>query len=254
MNKDQIAVYLSEHPEFFNDYPELLGKIQSIEEKDLPVRKSNTLSLSGRLIKRVHDDKEHLKNKLEWFVEVTRANEEIHEHIFEIERLILKSTQLDQMVKQLREGIIERFQIPYVLLLLVDDADHYMEHKLEERFSNKLKGSMKFIDQATADKWFDGKLKPVLHSELKTNSEIFGKIWNTKNIRSECIVPIINRGAVCGAIALGATTERHFHAGLRTEYLERMAERLAIAIDNILLVDRLQLERPEVEEEKRVSA
>jgi GAF domain-containing protein len=113
---------------------------------------------------------------------------------------------------------------------------------------------MKFIGQATADKWFDGKLKPVLHSELKTNSEIFGKIWNTKNIRSECIVPIINRGAVCGAIALGATTERHFHAGLRTEYLERMAERLAIAIDNILLVDRLQLERPEVEEEKRVSA
>ena len=51
---------------------------------------------------------------------------------------------------------------------------------------------------------------------------------------------------VCGAIVLGATKPRHFHNGLRTEYLERMAERLAIAIDNILLIDRLQLEHSDV--------
>ena len=82
MNKDQIAVYLSEHPEFFNDYPELLGKIKSIDDKDIPIRRANTLSLSGRLIKRVNDDKENLKSKLEWFVEVSRANEEIHQHLF----------------------------------------------------------------------------------------------------------------------------------------------------------------------------
>jgi hypothetical protein len=33
-----------------------------------------------------------------------------------------------------------------------------------------------------------------------------------------------------------------------------MAERLAIAIDNILLIDRLQLERSAVPEENRISA
>ena len=119
MNKDQMAVYLSEHLEFFNDYPELLARIKSIDEKNMPILRSNTLSLADRLIKRVNDDKEHFKNKLELFVEVTRANEEIHQHLFEIERLILKSTQLDQMVKQLREAITQRFHIPYVLLFLV---------------------------------------------------------------------------------------------------------------------------------------
>ena len=84
MNKDQMAVYLSEHLEFFNDYPELLGKIKSIDEKGLPIRPSNRLSLADRLIKRVQDDKDHLKSKLEFFVEVTRTNEEIHQHLFEI--------------------------------------------------------------------------------------------------------------------------------------------------------------------------
>ena len=249
-----MAVYLSEHLEFFNDYPELLGKIKSIDEKGLPIRPSNRLSLADRLIKRAQDDKDHLKSKLEFFVEVTRINEEIHQHLFEIERLILKSTQLDQMVRQLKEAITQRFHIPYVLLFLVDDADHYMEHKLEERFGNKLNGTLNFIDQAKANTWFAGKLKPALHSKIKTSSDVFDKTWCSKNIRSECIVPIINRGDVCGAIALGATKPQHFHDGLRTEYLERMAERLAIAIDNILLIDRLRLERSSLQEGNRASA
>ena len=75
MTKDEIAVYLNDHPEFFNDYPELLGKIKSIDNQDIPIRKSNTLGLSSRLIKRMNEDKEKLQSKLEWFVEVSRANE-----------------------------------------------------------------------------------------------------------------------------------------------------------------------------------
>jgi len=254
MTKDEIAVYLNDHLEFFNNYPELLGKIKSIDNQDIPISKSNTLSMSGRLIKRAKEDKEKLQSKLEWFVEVARANKVIHQHLFEIERLILKSTQLDQMVKQLGEAITLRFKIPYALLYLVDDADHYMEHKLEERFSKKLEGLLTFTDRNTINTWFKGKLKPVLTSEIKTGSKVFGKEWELKNIQSECIVPIINRGDICGAIALGATKPRHFHNGLQTEYLERMADKLAIAIDNILLIDRLQIENSNISKDKRISA
>ena len=254
MTKDEIAVYLSDHPEFFNDYPDLLGKIKLIDNQDIPIRQSNTLSLSGRLIRRVNEDKEKLKSQLEWFVEVSRANEEIHQHLFEIERLILKSTQLDQMFRQLGEAITLRFKIPYLLIYLVDGADHYMEYKLEERFSKKLDGLLNFVERDAINKWFNGKLKPVLNSEVQTTSKVFDKTWNQKNIQSECLVPIINRGNICGAIVLGATKPRHFHNGLRTEYLERMADRLAIAIDNILLIDRLQLEHSDVSKKNRVSA
>ena len=252
MTKDEIAVYLNDHLEFFNNYPELLGKIKSIDNKDIPICKSNTLSMSGRLIKRAKEDKEKLQSKLEWFVEVARANKEINQHLFEIERLILKSTQLDQMVKQLGEEITLRFKIPYALLYLVDGGDHYMEHKLEDRFSKKLEGLLTFTDRITVNTWFKGELKPVLTSKIKTGSKVFGK--ELKNIQSECIIPIINRGDICGAIALGATKPRHFHNGLQTEYLERMADRLAIAIDNILLIDRLQIENSNIAKDKRISA
>ena len=136
----------------------------------------------------------------------------------------------------------------------MDDADHCMEHKLEERFSKKLEGMLTFTDRVTINTWFKGELKPVLTSEIKTASKGFGKEWELKNIQSECIIPIINRGDICGAIALGATKPRHFHKGLQTEFLERMADKLAIAIDNILLIDRLQIENSNITKDKRISA
>ena len=67
MNKDQVAIYLDEHPEFFNEYPALLRKIKEIKEEDLPIEPMGTVSLADRIIKRVHDDKEHLKSKLEGY-------------------------------------------------------------------------------------------------------------------------------------------------------------------------------------------
>ena len=79
MNKDQMAIYLNEHLEFFNEYPELLKKIKEIKDDDLPIEPMSTLSLADRIIKRVHDDKEHLKSKLEWLFEISRANEKIQD-------------------------------------------------------------------------------------------------------------------------------------------------------------------------------
>ena len=138
MNKDQVAVYLNEHLEFFNEYPELLRKIQEIKEEDLPIEPIKTLSLTDRIIKRVHDDKEHLKRKLEGLFEISRANEKIQDHLFEIEQLVLTSTNLNQMVSQLRQEILSRFGIPSVMVCLVQGSDHFMEDRLRERYHGEL--------------------------------------------------------------------------------------------------------------------
>ena len=43
-----------------------------------------------------------------------------------------------------------------------------------------------------------------------------------------------------GAIAFGSPNPFHFHEGLGTEFLERMADKIAISINNILLIDQLK--------------
>ncbi len=237
MNKDQIAVYLNEHLEFFNEYPELLKKIKDIKDEDLPIEPMTTLSLADRIIKRIHDDKEHLKSKLEWLFEISRANEKIQEHLFEIERLVLTSTNLDQMAHQLQKEIPNRFGIPSVKVCLVKGSDPCMEDRLRQRYNGTLDETVKFICRETADGWFANGLKPVLRSEIK-ESEMFGP--NADNIKSEALIPIMAQDVMVGAIAFGSPNPFHFHDGLGTEFLERMADKVSISISNILLIDQLK--------------
>ena len=239
MNKDQVAMYLNEHLEFFNEYPELLRKIKKIEEEDLPIEPKSTLSLADRIIKRVHDDKEHLKKKLEWLYEISRANEKIQGHLFEIEHLVLTSTNLDQMVNQLRKEIPHRFGIPSVIVCLVRGFDHIMEDRLREQCQEELDGTVKYICKATAAAWFDGEIKPILRGEIK-DSEIFGPHNSEDPIKSEAIIPIVAQKNLVGVIAFGSPNAFQFYDGLGTEFLERMADKVAISINNILLIDQLK--------------
>ena len=239
MNKDQIAIYLNEHLEFFNEYPELLKKIKEIKDEDLPIEPLSTLSLADRVVKRVHDDKEHLKSKLEWLYETSRANEKIQEHLFEIERLVLTSTNLDQMVEQLKKEIPNRFGIPNVILCLIKGSDPCMEDRLRQRYNGNLDEMVKFICRETADSWFASGLKPVLRSEIK-DSEVFGPNNGHGDIKSEALIPIMAQDNLVGAIAFGSPKPFHFHDGLGTEFLERMADKVAISINNILLIDQLK--------------
>lgn len=240
MNKDQIAIYLNEHLEFFNDYPELLTKIQSITIEELPLEPLGTLSLADRIIKRAHADKEHLKSKLEWFVEISQANEKIQEHLFEIERSILTSSNLEQLVEQLREEISSRFAIPHVLICLVDEGEHFIESKLKEKYRESMNHALRFVDQQTATLWFEGEQNPILKGEIQEGSEWFQESEGEEAIKSEALIPIIVRDEVAGAIVLGSVKPFHFHPGLRTDFLQRMAQKMAIALDNIFLIDRLR--------------
>ena len=240
MNKDQIAIYLNDHPEFFNDYPELLQKIKSIDDEDLPIEPSGTLSLADRIIKRAHQDKKQLEKELEWFVEITQTNEKIQEHLFEIERSILTSSNLDQLVNQLCEEIESRFEIHHVAIYLVDGGDHFIESKINENYGDSLNNALRFVDQETIVQWFEGGQVPVLRAQVKEDSEWLAGFKEKEAIKSEALIPILVRDTVAGAIVLGSTKASHFHPGLRSEFLERMAAKMAIAIGNIFLIDRLR--------------
>jgi diguanylate cyclase (GGDEF)-like protein len=240
MNKDEMALYLNEHPEFFNDYPELLAKIHAIQIDDLPVEPSGTLNLTERILKRAQDDREHLKTSLEWLVDITQANERIQEHLYKIEQLLLTSTDLDQMVRQLREEIAGRFEIPHVVVALVDGADHFIESEMHERYGESVNDALKFIGQEAVSQWFQEEIKPILRGQVKNDSAFFISEETKSAVQSEAIIPIMVRDQVAGVIVFGSEKPFHFHEGLRTDFLEQMAEKLSIAVSNIFLIDRLK--------------
>ena len=239
MKNDQIALYLNDHPEFFNQYPELLARIQSIAPEDLPLKPVKTLNISDRIVKRAQADKEHMKNQLVSFMEISQANEKIQENLFEIDRIIMYSLNFSQMIGQLREEIIKRFKITGVRIILMDGDEHLMEGCLKKRLGKNGVEGLQFIEADDASGWFDARPKPVLRAEMTERSELFGSDSDL-NIQSEALIPILLHGNLIGAIALGSENPKHFHEGLRTDLLERTADKLGIAIENMLLLDLMK--------------
>ncbi|CCQ89908.1 hypothetical protein NITGR_190018 [Nitrospina gracilis 3/211] len=239
MNNDEVALYLNEHPEFFNDYPELLTRIKSIEETDLPLQPLKTLSIADRILRRVQQDKEHIKGQLEWFMEVAECNERILEHLFEIERICLYSHNFLQMAGEIRSEIIKRFGIQGVMICLVDGADHFIASSLPQGSPRDGVESLRLIDQETLFDWFQNGWGPLMRNNLGAGSDLFAET-DSGPIRSEALIPIPLHGKMAGALCLGSIDPAQFHEGLRTDYLERTAEKLGIAIDNVLLMEGMK--------------
>lgn len=239
MNNDQIALYLNDHPEFFNQYPELLTRIKSISDEDMPLRPVKTLNIADRILKRAQVEKENMKSQLVSFMEITQANDKIQENLFEIDRIIMYSLNFSQMISQLCEEIVKRFKIPGVKIVLMDGDDHLMERCLKDRLDIKAIDGLQFTDTATVSGWFEKDLRPILRSAMTDGSVLFGEQADL-NIQSEALLPIILHGNLIGAIALGSDNPQHFHEGLRTDLLERTADKLGIAIENVLLIDLMK--------------
>lgn len=239
MKNDQIALYLNDHPEFFNQYPELLARIQAIAPEDMPLKPVKTLNIAERIVKRAHADTANMKSQLVNFMEISQANEKIQENLFEIDRIIMYSLNFAQMIGQLREEIIKRFKIPGVQILLMDGDAHLMERCLKERLDKNAVEGLQFVDTETVSGWFGADLRPVLRAAMTEGSEMFGES-SELNIQSEALIPIILHGNLIGAIALGSENPHHFHEGLRTDLLERTADKLGIAIENVLLLDLMK--------------
>lgn len=235
MNKDQVAVYLNEHPEFFNEFPELLHKIKSIEIEDLPIAPLQTLSIADRILKRAQDDKEHFRSRLEWFMEIIEANEKIQEQLFEVELTLYHSLDFFQMIRKFRKEIIRRFEIPGVAIFLVKGQGG----RLEKMASGKDVDGLQWVDRTAVLDWFPKGLEAALTSEMAEGSPLFEGHCQEK-IQSQIILPIRIHGQLAGALVLGSANPLHFYEGLRTDYLERTADKLGMAMDNQFLVDRVR--------------
>jgi diguanylate cyclase (GGDEF)-like protein len=238
--KEKVAIFLNDHPEFFNFYPDLLTKIKSIEIEDLPLAPAHSMSVANKIIQTVRDDREHYKGKLDWFLEIANKNEIIHDHLHEIEKLALSSSDLPSMLTQLKKEITKRFDIQFVAVWLVNDLGDLSDLGIEDRYPEPIDGSFRFVERDTLEAWFGDNFEPQMRSEIDGDSRGFCSPRDRDRVQSEALIPIIIRGELSGFLALGSENSFHFYEELDSGFLTKMAGKLAIALENIFLWDRLK--------------
>ena len=214
--EESIATYLQHNPEFFERHQALLARLR------LPhVRGGSTISLVERQIEVLREKHASLEGKLAELVQVARGNDVIAEKLHRFTRRLLGAPSREEAVARIESSLREDFDAFHAVLVLIGDtADS------TERFVRSIRAddpNLKSFETLFASG------KPRCGQARDSQREfLFGSDAN--DIGSIALVPLGEKGSV-GLLAIGSTDRDRFHPGMSTEFLARMGDLIADALN-----------------------
>jgi len=218
LNDASVAEYLQTYPDFFERHAALLAKLH------LPHRRDSgaTVSLVERQVEVLRERNQALERKLKELVDVARANDALSERMHRLTQRLFGARSLPETVNAVEASLREDFESRNAVLLLFFEAARALEPGRFLRTADPAGGDMKsFESLLQSGKPRCGQIRDAQRDFL------FGK--DCVEIGSVALVPLGPKG-VLGLLAIGANDAAHFHPGMSTEFLTRIADLLAFAL------------------------
>ncbi|WP_430432508.1 DUF484 family protein [Methyloversatilis sp.] len=211
MKADDVARYLQDHPQFFEDYHDLLAHLYVPHPHG-----GRAISITERQILTLREKAKLLELKLAELLRFGEDNDVISTRVHALSIALMTAGSFDAVMVALREQLSEGFSVPHTALrlwnsVLTRDGDVF--EPVEERirvFANEARqpycGPVNDLGVAA---WF-GESAPV--------------------VQSMALVPLRRESRVVGLLALGANDAARFVPDMGTLYLERIGELLGAAL------------------------
>jgi uncharacterized protein len=215
--EESIAAYLQHNPDFFERHQPLLARLR------LPhVRGGSTISLVERQIEVLREKHASLEGKLAELVQVARGNDAIAEKLHRFTRRLLGAASRAEAISRVESSLREDFDAFHSMLVLIGEPTDS-----EQRFVRYIRvddPNLKSFETLFASG------KPRCGQARDSQREfLFGSDAN--DIGSIALVPLGEKGSV-GLLAIGSTDRDRFHPGMSTEFLARMGELTADALQS----------------------
>ena len=209
--EDTIAAYLQHNPDFFERHQALLLRLRVPH-----ARGGSTISLVERQIEVLREKHAGLEDKLAELVSVARANDVIAEKLHRFTRKLLRAHSRAEAVALIEASLREDFDSFHGVLVLIGDYPDLAPQRFVRAIARDDAG-LKSFDTLFAS------AKPRCGQVRDTQREfLFGQDAN--DIGSVALVPLGDKNAPVGVLALGSTDRDRFHPGMSTEFLARMAD------------------------------
>ncbi len=214
--EESVARYLQHNPDFFEHHQPLLARLR------LPhARGGSTISLIERQVEVLREHQAAVEQKLAEFVKVARSNDTVAEKIHRFTRRLLRAPTRAAAVEQIEASLREDFDTPHSLLVLIEPAGDIP--------------AQRFVKVVAADdpdlKSFESLFangKPRCGQARDSQREfLFGS--DAEAMGSVALVPLGEKGSA-GLLALGSTDRDRFHPGMSTEFLGRLGDLVADAL------------------------
>ncbi|MGH8252694.1 MAG: DUF484 family protein [Steroidobacteraceae bacterium] len=217
IDEQAIGQYLQQHPDLFDRHPQLLTRLRLVHP-----RTGTTVSLIERQVEVLREKQAASEQKLADFVRVARANDALAEKIHRFTRRLVRTSTRAQALAQVEASLREDFDAYHAVLVLPATAAGATPGDEASRFVRRV-ASDDAILKSFESLFSSG--KPRCGQVRDTQREfLFGS--EAGAIGSVALIPLAALSPP-GLLAIGSVDHDHFHPGMSTEFLSRMAELIA---------------------------
>ncbi|HEX5125767.1 MAG TPA: DUF484 family protein [Rhodocyclaceae bacterium] len=211
MQAQEIIHYLQDHPDFFEENPDLL------ENLTLPhPTGGQAISLTERQVLTLREKLLQVQGKLAELVGFGEENDVISERVHRLCLALLLAEGFESVSQTVYTHLQEDFAVPHVVI----------------RIWNSIlkRPSPEFVEVSEELRYFAADLRqpycgPGQHAEIL---EWFGE--NAKHLRSVAMVPLRRDAQVFGMLVLGSEDPQRFFPEMGTLYVERIGDLVSASV------------------------
>ena len=216
MKSEEVAKYLQDNPQFFEDHAEFMSRMVIPHPHG-----GRTISITERQMLSLRDKNKQLDAKMNELLEYGEENDAISEKMHRLGVAMIAAASFQSVLHTLNFHLRDDFAIPQVALRLWDRPESLQELPEFADVSEELQAFAETLSQ------------PYCGSTAGfETSSWFGDA--SKHVRSQALVAMRNGGGTIGMIALGSEDAQRFYAGMGTLYLERLGEMASAALARVL--------------------
>ena len=216
MKSEEVASYLQENPQFFEDHAEFISRMVIPHPHG-----GRTISITERQMLSLRDKNKQLDAKMNELLESGEENDAISEKMHRLGVAMIATASFQAVLHTLNFHLRDDFAIPQVALRLWEHPENLQELPEFADVSEELQAFAETLSQ------------PYCGSTAGfETSSWFGDA--SKHVRSQALVAMRNGGGTIGMIALGSEDAQRFYAGMGTLYLERLGEMASAALARVL--------------------
>lgn len=263
MNAQDVADWLQQHPDFFDEHATLFGSLTVPHPHG-----GRAIPLAERQMITLREKNRGLELKVAELMRYGQENDAIAERLARWTRLLLLQRSPRLLPETLTGSLEEIFAVPYVGLALWEVADEYAGDVRGVDASSALTAYLQGLAQpycgpptgaaqavlplfhrlgaeqaaALAQPTADGvatdgatQAATAVVQPLAAN-DAGSQVDEVGDVRSVAVIPL-RRGAApaaFGVLALGSGDARRFHAGMGTDFLARIGETSSAALTRLL--------------------
>lgn len=218
LSDSAVHDFLTENPDFFERHSDLLGSLR------LPHVAGGAVSLVERQVSLLRQKDLKLERKLIELIEVARANDLLAEKIHRLALNLIAAKDLSATLNVIEKSLRTGFDASQSILVLFGNPELFKDVKAGrfflpvERYDERVKAFNTFLNGSS----------PRCGQVRDTQRDfLFGK--ETDEIGSAALIPLGEKSGM-GFLAIGSGDANRFHPGMSIDFLTRLGELVAEAL------------------------